>query len=76
MGSSTSTTRSSRPSPGSIPTAGPIINQDVAHVTHRDTVKDLARLGREVERRALARAVRWYLEDRVLVDGNRTVAFE
>jgi len=65
-----------RPSPGSIPTAGPIIHQDVAHVTHRDTVEDLARLGREVEGRVLVRAVRWHLEDRVLVDGNRTVVFE
>jgi formyltetrahydrofolate deformylase len=56
--------------------AGPIIHQDVAHVTHRDTVEDLVRLGREVERRVLARAVRWHLEDRILVDGNRSVVFE
>jgi formyltetrahydrofolate deformylase len=56
--------------------AGPIIHQDVAHVTHRDTVEDLVRLGREVERRVLARAVRWHLQDRVLVDGTRTVVFE
>ena len=56
--------------------AGPIIHQDVAHVTHRDTVDDLVRLGREVERRVLARAVRWHLEDRILVDGVRTVVFE
>jgi formyltetrahydrofolate deformylase len=55
--------------------AGPIIYQDVAHVTHRDTVDDLVRLGREVERRVLARAVRWHLEDRILVDGVRTVVF-
>ena len=40
------------------------------------TVEDLIRLGREVERRVLARAVRWHLEGRVLVDGNRTVVFE
>ena len=56
--------------------AGPIINQDVAHVSHRDGVDDLVRIGREVERRVLAQAVRWHLEDRVLVDGNRTVVFE
>ena len=56
--------------------AGPIIHQDVAHVSHRDTVDDLVRLGREVERRVLARAVRLDLEDRILVDGNRTVVFE
>lgn len=56
--------------------AGPIIHQDVSHVTHRDTVDDLVRQGREIERRVLARAVRWHLQDRVLVDGNRTVVFE
>ena len=56
--------------------AGPIIHQDVAHVSHRDTVDDLVRLGREVERRVLARAVRLHLEDRILVDGDRTVIFE
>ena len=56
--------------------AGPIIHQDVVHVTHRDTVEDLVRVGREVERRVLARAVRWHLEDRILVDGTRTVVFE
>jgi formyltetrahydrofolate deformylase len=39
-------------------------------------VEDLVRLGREVERRVLARAVRWHLEDRILVDGNRSVVFE
>ncbi|MBA2345314.1 MAG: formyltetrahydrofolate deformylase [Rubrobacter sp.] len=56
--------------------AGPIIHQDVAHVTHRATVEDLVRLGREVERRVLARAVHWRLEDRILLDGTRTVVFE
>ena len=56
--------------------AGPIIHQDVAHVSHRDTVDDLVRLGREVERRVLARAVRLHFEDRILVDGERTVVFE
>lgn len=56
--------------------AGPIINQDVAHVSHRDTPRDLVRIGREIERRVLARAVRWHLEDRVVVDGIRTIVFE
>jgi formyltetrahydrofolate deformylase len=56
--------------------AGPIINQDVAPVSHRDTVGDLVRIGREVERRTLARAVRSHLGDRVLVDGARTIVFE
>ncbi len=55
---------------------GPIIHQDVTHVSHRDAVDDLVRVGREVERRVLARAVRWHLDDRVLTDGNRTVVFE
>jgi formyltetrahydrofolate deformylase len=56
--------------------AGPIIHQDVVHVSHRDSVGDMVRVGREVERRVLARAVRLHLEDRVLVDGSRTVVFE
>jgi formyltetrahydrofolate deformylase len=56
--------------------AGPIIHQDVTHVTHRYAVDDLVRVGREVEQRVLARAVRWHLEDRVLADGRRTVVFE
>jgi formyltetrahydrofolate deformylase len=56
--------------------AGPIIHQDVAHVSHKDGVDDLIRIGREVERRVLAQAVRWHLEDRVLVKGVRTVVFE
>ena len=56
--------------------AGPIIHQDVAHVSHKDGVDDMIRIGREVERRVLAQAVRWHLEDRVLVKGIRTVVFE
>jgi formyltetrahydrofolate deformylase len=56
--------------------AGPILNQDVAHISHRDGVDDMVRIGREVERRVLAQAVRWHLEDRVSVHGIRTVVFE
>jgi formyltetrahydrofolate deformylase len=56
--------------------AGPILHQDVAHISHKDGVDDMVRIGREVERRVLAQAVRWHLEDRVLVDGIRTVVFE
>ena len=55
--------------------AGPIIEQDVASVSHRDEVDDLVRIGRDLERLVLARAVRAHLEDRVLVDGARTVVF-
>ncbi len=55
--------------------AGPIIEQDVLRVTHRDTRADLIRVGRELERQVLARAVRWHLEDRVLVYDNKTVVF-
>jgi formyltetrahydrofolate deformylase len=55
--------------------AGPIIEQDVGRVSHRDEVEDLKQLGRELERRVLARAVRWHCEDRVLVHGNKTVVF-
>jgi len=55
--------------------AGPIVDQDVARVSHRDTVDDLQRIGRDIERVVLARAVKWHLEDRILVDGPRTVVF-
>ncbi len=54
---------------------GPIIEQDVVRVSHRDKRADLVRHGREVERSVLARAVQWHLEDRVLVHGNKTVVF-
>jgi formyltetrahydrofolate deformylase len=54
---------------------GPIIEQDVCRVTHRDRVEDLVRKGRELERQVLTRAVKAHLERRVLVDGNRTVVF-
>jgi formyltetrahydrofolate deformylase len=55
--------------------AGPIIDQDVARVSHRDSVDDLKHLGRDLERRVLARAVRWHCEDRIIVHGNKTVVF-
>jgi formyltetrahydrofolate deformylase len=55
--------------------AGPIIEQDVGRVSHRDSVDDLKALGRDLERRVLVRAVRWHCEDRVLVHGNKTVVF-
>jgi formyltetrahydrofolate deformylase len=55
--------------------AGPIIDQDVARVSHRDSVEDLKHLGRDLERRVLARAVRWHCEDRIIVHGNKTVVF-
>jgi formyltetrahydrofolate deformylase len=54
---------------------GPIIEQDVERISHRDTPKDLVRKGRDIERRVLARAVRWVLEDRVLLNGGKTVVF-
>lgn len=54
---------------------GPIIEQDVARVSHRQGVEELVRLGRDLERTVLARAVRWHLEDRILVHGNKTVVF-
>jgi formyltetrahydrofolate deformylase len=55
---------------------GPIIEQDVIRTTHKDSIGDLIRKGRDVERSVLGRAVRWHLEHRVLVHGNRTVVFE
>ena len=55
--------------------AGPIIEQDVVRVNHHNTVEDMVRLGKDVERTVLARGLRYHLEDRVLVHGNKTVVF-
>ena len=55
--------------------AGPIIEQDVGRVSHRDSVEDLKALGRDLERRVLARAVRWHVEERIIVHENKTVVF-
>jgi formyltetrahydrofolate deformylase len=55
---------------------GPIIEQDVIRASHRDAVDDLVRKGRDLEKVALARAVKWHVEDRVLVYGNKTVVFD
>src|SRR5438045_9733207 len=55
--------------------AGPIIAQDVSHVSHRDDAATMMRIGRDIERTVLARAVQAHLEDRVLVEGARTVVF-
>jgi formyltetrahydrofolate deformylase len=55
--------------------AGPIIEQDVARVSHRENVDALERAGADIERIVLLRAVRWHLEDRVLAHGNRTIVF-
>ena len=55
---------------------GPIIHQDVVRVTHRHGVEDLVRRGRDLEKLVIAQAVRWHLEGRVLVYGNKTVVFD
>jgi formyltetrahydrofolate deformylase len=54
---------------------GPIIEQDTARVSHRFSPDDLKRLGRDLERQVLARAVRCHVEDRIIIDGNKTVVF-
>jgi formyltetrahydrofolate deformylase len=54
---------------------GPIIEQDVQRVSHRDDVASLKRIGRNIERTVLARAVKWHLEDRIIVYQNKTVVF-
>jgi formyltetrahydrofolate deformylase len=54
---------------------GPIIEQDVVRASHRDSAEELERRGADVERTVLARAVQWHCEDRVVVDGERTVVF-
>ena len=54
---------------------GPIIEQDVERISHQESPEDLVRKGRDIERRVLARALAWHLQDRVLLNGNRTVVF-
>jgi formyltetrahydrofolate deformylase len=55
---------------------GPIIEQDVTGISHRDRVEDLIAKGRDLERVVLSRAVRWHLEQRILCYGNKTVVFD
>ncbi len=55
---------------------GPIIEQGVARISHRDELEDLVEKGRDMERVALSRAVRWHIENRILLYGNKTVIFE
>jgi formyltetrahydrofolate deformylase len=55
---------------------GPIIEQGVARISHRDTLEDLVEKGRDMERVALSRAVRWHIENRILLYGNKTIIFE
>ena len=55
---------------------GPIIEQGVQRVSHAYSVPELREIGRDIERDVLARAVRWHLEDRIIVDGNKTVVFD
>ena len=55
---------------------GPIIEQDVARISHRDQVEDLVQKGRDLEKIVLSRAVRWHLQHRILTYGNKTVVFD
>ena len=55
---------------------GPIIEQDIIRISHKDTLADLIRKGRDLERMVLARALRLHLQDRILVYGNKTVVFD
>lgn len=54
---------------------GPIIEQDVERVDHRDDVATLKKIGRQIERRVLTKAVKWHLENRIIVEGNKTIIF-
>lgn len=54
---------------------GPIIEQDVERISHHDNADDLVRKGRDIERRVLARAIAWHLQDRVILNGHKTVVF-
>ncbi len=56
--------------------AGPIIEQDVVRVSHRDSIEEMVRLGKDVEKMVLARGLRYHLEDRVLIHDNKTVVFD
>jgi formyltetrahydrofolate deformylase len=54
---------------------GPIIEQDIQRVDHSDKIEDLVRIGKDVEKQVLARGLRYHLEDRIMVDGNKTIIF-
>ncbi|MDL4839523.1 formyltetrahydrofolate deformylase [Aquibacillus rhizosphaerae] len=54
---------------------GPIIDQDISRVDHRDNAADMKKIGQSVERSVLARAIKWHLEDRIIVHGNKTIVF-
>ena len=54
---------------------GPIIEQDVERISHHDRPEDLVRKGRDIERRVLARAVRLHVENRVVINGRKTIVF-
>ncbi|MGP4039340.1 formyltetrahydrofolate deformylase [Gracilibacillus sp. D59] len=54
---------------------GPIIEQDISRVDHRDNVEAMKKIGQSVERSVLARAIKWHLEDRIIVNGNKTIVF-
>ena len=55
---------------------GPIIEQDIIRITHKDSVKDLIRKGRDLERRVLAQALYYHTQRRILVNGKKTIIFE
>ena len=55
---------------------GPIIEQDIERVDHRDSVAALKKTGQQVERRVLAKAVKWHLQDRIIVKNNTTIVFQ
>ena len=55
---------------------GPIIEQDIDRISHRDQVEDLIQKGRDLERIVLSKAVRWHIESRILVYSNKTVIFD
>jgi len=54
---------------------GPIIEQDIMRVDHRDNIDRMKKIGKSIERSVLARSVKWHLEDRIIVDGNKTIVF-
>jgi formyltetrahydrofolate deformylase len=58
-----------------VPDDGPIIEEGVARISHREALDELVEKGRDLEKLVLSRAVRWHIENRILLHGNRTVIF-
>ena len=68
--------RAPEPSPQALEQSLHLIEQDVVRIYHRDTIEELIQKGRDLEKSVLSRAVRWHVENRILLYGNKTVVFQ